>query len=67
MIEIALLIIAVCEIIRIAIVIVDMVINEKRTKTLNNAFIDSLRKDNKQFAKDLLAEFIEEEADEQIH
>lgn len=66
MIEIALLIIAVCEIIRIAIVIVDMVVNEKRTKTLNNAFIDSLRKDNKQFAKDLLTEFIEEEADEQI-
>ena len=67
MIEIALLIIAVCEIVRIAIVIVDMAINEKRAKTLNNAFIDSLRKDNKQFAKDLLAEFIEEEADEQIH
>lgn len=67
MIEIALLIIAVCEIIRIAIVIVDMVVNAKRTKTLNNAFIDSLRKDNKQFAKDLLTEFIEEEADEQIH
>ena len=67
MIEIALLIIAVCEIIRIAIVIVDMVVNAKRTKTLNNAFIDSLRKDNKQFAKDLLTEFIEEETDGRIH
>ena len=55
----AFLVIAVCEVARVALVIADMIDRKKDTKTLHNAFIASLRKDNKQYAEELLKEFLE--------
>lgn len=62
----AFLVIAVCEVARVALVIADMIDRKKDTKTLHNAFIDSLRKDNKQYAEELLKEFLESDKQEPV-
>ena len=57
--NVAIWIIAVCEIIRTIQITLDIVLGTKMRKTTNNAFIDSLKKDNKQWVHDTLKEFEE--------
>lgn len=61
---IALWIIAICSVIRIIhnSIQLSMLIREKeQRKRLNNEFIESLKKDNRQWAEDILNEFNERE------
>ena len=61
---IALWIIAICSVIRIIqnSIQLSMLIGEKELrKDLNNEFIESLKKDNRQWAEDILNEFNERE------
>ena len=63
----ALWIIAIVEIIRIiqnSIQLSCLLSERKLRKTLNNEFIDSLRKDNREWAEDLLKDFLREEEED---
>ena len=51
---IALCVLAVCDILRTAYILG----SANYQKTVNNAFIDSLKKDNKEWAEELLTEFL---------
>lgn len=57
--NVAIWIIAVCEIIRTIQITLDIVLGTKMRKTTNNAFIDSLKMDNKQWVHNTLKEFEE--------
>lgn len=57
--QIAVWIIAICEIIRTLQVTADIIITMNSRKTINNAFVDSLKKDNREWAEDLLKDFLE--------
>lgn len=60
----AIKIIAVCEVIRTIQITLDLVLGARNRKTLNNAFIDSLKQDNREWAKGLLEEFLREAENE---
>ena len=63
---IALWIIAVCSVIRIIQngIQLSMLIGEReQRKRLNNEFIDSLKKDNREWVEDILLEFIQRDAE----
>ena len=55
----AIWIIAVCEIIRTIQITLDIVLGAKQRKTTNNAFIDSLKMNNKEWVRNTLREFDE--------
>lgn len=55
----AIWIIAVCEIVRTIQITLDIVLGAKQRKTTNNAFIDSLKIDNKEWVRNTLREFEE--------
>lgn len=55
----AIKIIAVCEVIRTIQITLDLVLGARNRKSLNNAFIDSLKQDNREFVRGLLKEFEE--------
>ena len=62
----ALWIIAVCSVIRIIQngIQLSMLIGEReQRKRLNNEFIDSLKKDNREWAEDILSEFLQKETE----
>ena len=63
----AIWIIAICSLIRIIqnSIQLSMLIGERTMrKNLNNEFIDSLRKDNREWAEDLIKDFMNEKYDE---
>ena len=60
MMEKAIIVIAVCEVIRTIQIALDLVLGVRNRKTLNNAFIDSLKQNNKEWVKNLLEEFEKE-------
>jgi len=65
--KIALWIIAICSLIRIIQngIQLSMLLGEREfRKSLNNEFIDSLRKDNKEWVEDLLKDFLNEKYEE---
>lgn len=55
----AIWIIAVCEIVRTIQITLDIVLGAKQRKTTNNAFIDSLKMNNKEWVRNTLREFEE--------
>lgn len=57
----AILIIAICEIIRTVQITIDIAAGIRSRRKLNNEFIESLKKDNRDWAEDLLEEFLEYE------
>lgn len=57
----AIWIIAVCEIIRTVQITIDIAAGIRSRRKLNNEFIESLKKDNRGWAEDLLEEFLEYE------
>lgn len=56
----AIIVIAICEVIRTIQIAVDMVLGVRNRKTLNNAFIESLKQDNREWVKNTLKEFEKE-------
>jgi hypothetical protein len=56
----AIIVIAICEVIRTIQLAVDMVLGVRNRKTLNNAFIESLKQDNREWVKNTLKEFEKE-------
>lgn len=56
----AIIVIAICEVIRTVQLAVDMVLGVRNRKTLNNAFIESLKQDNREWVKNTLKEFEKE-------
>lgn len=56
----AIIVIAICEVIRTVQLAVSMFLEVKNRKTLNNAFIESLRQDNREWVKNTLKEFEKE-------
>lgn len=57
----AIWIIAICEIIRTVQITINIAEGIRSRRTLNNEFIQSLKKDNRDWAEDLLEEFLEYE------
>lgn len=65
--KVAIWIIAICSVVRIIqnSIQLSMLIGEQdQRKRLHNEFIDSLRKDNQEWAEDLLTEFVEQKRSE---
>ena len=56
---VAIWIIAACEIIRTVQITVDLIVGTKHRKKFNNQIVESLKDDNKKWAKDMLEEFLE--------
>jgi len=56
----AIIVIAICEVIRTIQLAVSMFLEVRNRKTLNNAFIESLKQDNREWVKNTLKEFEKE-------
>lgn len=54
----AIWIIAICEVVRVVQVMVGILLDIRNRKTLNNEFVESLKKSNREWAVDLLEEFL---------
>lgn len=55
----AVIVIAICEVIRTIQITIDLVAGIKGRKIVNNAFIESLKMDNKEWVENTLKEFLE--------
>ena len=62
--KIAVIVIAICEVIRTIQITIDIVAGIKGRKIVNNAFIESLKMDNKEWVENTLKEFLETYKDE---
>lgn len=60
----AVIVIAICEVIRTIQITIDLVAGIKGRKIVNNAFIESLKMDNKEWVENTLKEFLETYKDE---
>jgi len=60
----AIWIIAICEIIRTVQLTIDIAAGLRSRRKLNNEFIQSLKKDNREWAEDLLEEFLKYERED---
>lgn len=54
----AIWIIAICEVVRVVQVMVGILLDIRNRRTLNNEFVESLKKSNREWAADLLEEFL---------
>lgn len=60
----AVIVIAICEVIRTIQITIDLAVGIKGRKRVNNAFIESLKMDNKEWVENTLKEFLETQNEE---